>query len=157
MMRGHKEEINMPKINVSDAAEVLKKNLVDPKVLRQIIEEFNLLAQPELGDEKPEAVKKQTLLIISDPENTLPKRDYVGWAVKIPETESAATVLDRLYRGVFDHNATKKGMLYPAKTVGEALENVPARFFKEADLWISTRTPVLVIRSDNQIPKAEKE
>ena len=38
-------------------------------------------------------------------------------------------------------------------TVGEALENVPAKQFKEADLWPKTKTPVLVLRTDNQIPK----
>jgi len=30
---------------------------------------------------------------------------------------------------------------------------VPAKFFKEADLWVKTKTPVLVLKSNNQIPK----
>jgi hypothetical protein len=37
--------------------------------------------------------------------------------------------------------------------VGEALENIPAKQFKEADLWPKTKTPVLVLRTDNRIPK----
>jgi hypothetical protein len=39
------------------------------------------------------------------------------------------------------------------KTVGEAIENVPAKFFKEAELWVKTKTPVLVLKTNNEIPK----
>ena len=38
-------------------------------------------------------------------------------------------------------------------TVGEAIENIPAKFFREADVWVKTKTPVLVLRTDNEIPK----
>ena len=38
------------------------------------------------------------------------------------------------------------------KTVGEALENVPPKQLKESDLWLKTKTPVLVLRTDNGIP-----
>ena len=40
----------------------------------------------------------------------------------------------------------------PVKTVGEAIENVPAKLFKESDVWVKTKTPVLVLRTDNEIP-----
>lgn len=143
----------MPKIEINKAAEILKKNHVDPSVLRRIIEEMNLTAQPEPGEEKEPAVKKQFAVVISDPANTLPEHDYVAWVVQIPETESAETTLDRVFRGAYDYNTTKKGRLYPVKTIGEALENVPAKFFKEADVWVKTKTPVLVLKTDNEIPK----
>jgi hypothetical protein len=56
-------------------------------------------------------------------------------------------------QGAYDYNASKKGRLYPAKTVGDALENVPAKFFREAELWVKTKTPVIVLRTDNEIPR----
>ncbi len=144
----------MPKIEVSTVAEILKKNLLDPKMLRQVIEEMNLAVQPENGDEeKPPAMKKQFVILVSDPENRFPKTDFVGWVLQIPESESVATTQDRIFRGVYDYNASKKGRLYPAKTVGEAIENIPAKFFKEADVWVKSKTPVLVLKSNNQIPK----
>ena len=34
-----------------------------------------------------------------------------------------------------------------------AIENVSAKFFREADLWVKTKTPVLVLKTDNEIPK----
>ena len=144
----------MSKVEISKVAEVCKKNAIEPVLLRRIIEELNLSTEPEAdGEEKPPAVKKQFVVVISDPENTLPARDYVSWVIQIPEVDSPSTTLDRVFRGSYEFNATKKGRLLPVKTVGEAIENVPAKLFKEAELWVKTKTPVLVIKTDNEIPK----
>ncbi|MDR0902725.1 MAG: hypothetical protein LBM92_08155 [Opitutaceae bacterium] len=145
----------MPKIDVNQVAEILKRNQVDPALLRQIIEEMNLATQADSAadEDKPPAVKKQFTILISDPEGRLPKGDFAGWVLQIPETESVATTQERIFRASYDYNLSKKGRLYPAKTVGEALENVAAKFFKEADLWVKTKTPVLMLRTDNEIPK----
>lgn len=145
----------MSKVEINLVAASLKKHAVDPAVLRAIIEELNFEAMPEgeEGDKLP-AVKKQFCIVVSDPEKQLPyKMDFVGWVVQIPESESPSTVLDRVFRSAHDYNATKKGRLLPVNTVGEAIEAVPAKFFKEADLWAKTKTPVLVIRTDNEIPR----
>jgi hypothetical protein len=144
----------MPKIDVNKVAEILKKNHVDPAVLRRVIEEMNLAVQPEAGDdEKPPAVKKQFVILVSDPDGRLPKHDFVGWVLQIPENESPATTQDRIFRSAYDFNTTKKGRLLPMKTVGEAIENIPAKFLKEVDVWVKTKTPVLVLKTDNEIPK----
>lgn len=143
----------MPKVDVSRVAEVIKKNQVEPAVLRRIIEELNLIVQPEPGEEAAPAVKKQFVILVSDPAGQLPKTDFAGWVLQIPESESGATVQERIFRGAYDYNATKKGRLYPATTVGEALENIPAKHFKESEVWVKTKTPVLVLRTDNEIPK----
>jgi hypothetical protein len=144
----------MPKIEVNKVAEILKKNEISPAVLRRVIEEMNLAVQPDPGDEdKPPAVKKQFVILVSDPDGKLPKHDFVGWVLQIPDTESVATTLDRVFRSAYDHNTTKKGRLMPVKTVGEAFEHVPAKAFKEADVWVKTKTPVLMLKTDNEIPK----
>jgi hypothetical protein len=145
----------MPKIDVNKVAEILKKNQVDPKLLRQIVEDMNTLAQVEADEEKPPAVKKQFVILISDPEGKLPDNDFAGWVLQIPENESVATTQERIFRGAYEYNATKKGRLYPAKTIGEALENIPAKNFKDAEVWVKTKTPVLMLRTDNEIPKDE--
>lgn len=140
------------KIEISKAAEILKKNQLEPALLRRVIEEMNLVVQPE-GDEPAPVVKKQFVVLVSDPDGMLPKSDFVAWVLHIPENESVATTQDRILRSAYDFNCTKKGRLLPVKTMGEAIENVPAKFFKEADVWVKTKTPVLVLRTDNQIPK----
>ncbi len=143
----------MAKIEVNKVAEIIKKNEVSPAVLRRIIEEMNLAVQPEPGEEKEPAVKKQFAILISDPDNKLPKHDFVGWVVQVPDTESIATTEEKIHRAAYDFNTTKKGRLMPVKTVGEALENVSAKFFKEQDVWVKTKTPVLMLRTNNEIPR----
>ena len=145
---------HMAKIEVNKVAEILKKNEISPAIMRRIIEEMNLAVQPDPGDEdKPPAVKKQFAILVSDPNGKLPKHDFVGGVLQIPETESVATTQDRIFRSSYDYNTTKKGSLMPVKTVGEAIECVPAKFFKEAEVWVKTKTPVLMLRTDNEIPK----
>ena len=146
----------MPKIDVNKVAEILKKNQVEPKLLRQVVEEMNLLTQAETDEEKPPAVKKQWAILISDPEGRLPKTDFAGWVLQIPEDESVATTQDRIFRAVYEFNTTKKGRLLPSKTVGEALENVPAKHFKETGVWVKSKTPVLMLKTDNEIPMEGK-
>ncbi len=51
----------MPKIDVNQVAEILKRNDIDPALLRQIVEEMNQAVEPELDEEKPPAVKKQAV------------------------------------------------------------------------------------------------
>ncbi len=145
----------MPKIDVNQVAEILKRNEVDPSLLRQIVEEMNMLVQPEVDEDKPPPVKKQFAIVVSDPNGDLPEHDFVGWVVQLPENESVATTLERVHRAVYEFNTTKKGRLLPAKTVGEAMENVPAKHFKETQLWVKTKTPVLVIKTNNLIPTDE--
>lgn len=145
----------MPKIEVNKVAEIIKRQPdIDPATLRAIVEEMNLLVQPEAEDEKPPALKKQYAILVSDPEGRLPKGfDFVGWILQVPESESVLTTTDRIYKAAYDFNTTKKGRLMPAKTVGEALEHIPAKHFKEAGLTVRTKCPVLVLTTTNEIPR----
>ncbi len=143
----------MAKIDVSKVAEILQKHHVEPALLRRIIEEINVVVQPDPADEAPPPVKKQFVILVSDPEHKLPKDDLTGWVVQIPEEESPVTTQERIFRGAYDFNASKRGRQLPVKTVGEAIENVGAKYFKEAELWVKTKTPVAVLRTDNRIPR----
>lgn len=143
----------MPKIDVNKVAEILKRNELEPALLRQIVEEMNLLVQPEAEEEKPPAQKKQFVILISDPDGRLPEgNDFVGWVLQIPENESVMTTQERIFKGAYEFNTTKKGRLLPAKTVGEALEHIPAKHFKEAGIFVKTKNPVLMLKTDNEIP-----
>jgi hypothetical protein len=112
-----------------------------------------LIAQAEANEEKPPALKKQYVIVVSDPDGRFPKHDFAGWVLQIPEDDSPVTTMERVYRASYEFNDSKKGRLLPVKTVGDAIENVPAKHFKEADVWVRTKTPVLVVTSDNEIPK----
>lgn len=145
----------MSKVEI-DAVEVAAKQIeLPPEKVRELLEAIANMQEPD--EERAPAVKKQFVILVSDPLGVMPKTDLVGWVLQIPENESVATTQERIFRSAYDFNATKKGRLLPVKTVGEALENVPARFFKEADLWAKTKVPVLVLKTNNEIPRAEKE
>lgn len=147
----------MPKIEVAAVAEVLKAESLSPAVLRRIIEQLNLVAKPAAADERAPAVKKQYAILISDPDGLLPATDFAGWVVQIPEMESVSSVEHRICQAAYDFNATKRGQLLPVRLIGEAIENVPARIFKEADVWVKTKTPVLMLRSRNAIPGTDNQ
>jgi hypothetical protein len=144
----------MPKIEVNKVAEILKRNELEPAVLRAVVEEMNLMVQPEVDEEKPPAIRKQFAILISDPEGRLPEGcDFVGWVLQVPENESVLTTTERIFKGAYEYNTTKKGRLMPAKTIGEALEHIPAKHFKEAGVFVKTKVPVLMLKTDNEIPQ----
>ncbi|KXU34917.1 hypothetical protein AXK12_06715 [Cephaloticoccus capnophilus] len=148
----------MPKIDVNKVAEILKKNELEPALLRRVLDELRLAVQPDPSEEdKPPPIKKQFVILVSDPEHKLPKDDFVGWVLQIPEEDNVGTTPDRICRAAYDFNDTKKGSLLPVSTIGETLENVPAKHFKEYNTWVKTKEPVLVVRTDNQVPKETVE
>lgn len=147
----------MPKIDVNQVAEILKRNDLDPALLRQILEELNLAVQPEVDEEKPPAVKKQFSILISDPEGKLPSGEFTGWVLQIPEDSSVTSGPERIHKAAYDFNTTKKGRMMPAKTMADAIENVPAKHFKEQQVWIKTKTPVFMVTTDNEIPMEKSD
>ena len=90
----------MPKIQVNTVAEIIQSEHVEPATLVRIIEKMNLAVQPEPGDEEPTPhVKKQFFILLSDPENKMAGvGDLVGWVGQLPDSESPATVRDRIAR-----------------------------------------------------------
>lgn len=146
----------MAKIEVSQVAEILKKHKLDPSILREIVEEMNeITASAADEDIKPPAPKKQFVVLLSDPAGRLPAKDLTGWVVQIPENASPFSTTDRIFKGAYDFNASKKGRLLPVKSVGEALESASAKYFKESELWVKTKMPVAVVVTDNILPKDE--
>jgi hypothetical protein len=144
----------MAKIEVSQVAEILKRHKIDPSLLREIVQELNEVTAPSADDEaKPPPLKKQFVVLLSDPQGKLPKQDLTGWVVQIPENASPHSTTDRILKGAYDFNASKRGRLLPVKSVGEALESAGAKYFKEAELWVKTKTPVSVMVTDNALPK----
>jgi len=146
----------MAKIEVSQVAEILKKHKLEPSVLREIVEEMNEITAPAVDEDiKPPAPKKQFVVLLSDPSGKLPNKDLTGWVVQIADNASPFSTTDRIFKGAYDFNASKKGRLLPVKSVGEALESVSAKYFKESELWVKTKLPVAVVVTDNVLPKDE--
>lgn len=147
----------MPKIEVNQVAEILKRNDLDPAMLRQIIEELKLAIQPEVDKETAPAVKKQFSILISDPDGKLPSGEFTGWVFQIPEDASVTSTAERIHKAAYEFNTTKRGRLMPAKTMADAIESIPAKHFKEQQVWVKTKAPVFVLTTDNEIPMERSE
>lgn len=143
----------MAKVDLDLVKHILTRNELDVRQVNSIIEDIQqeLKIQQEENPPAPR-VKKQFLILLSDPENQIPKADLTGWVLQIPEEESPLAVVEQVHKAAYDFNQTPKGRRLPVKTVGEACESVPARIFKEYGVWIKTKEPVLVQTTSNAIP-----
>ena len=150
----------MPKVSVELIHEVLSSNNLDNEVIQKVIKDIETQAELEAEAQKANReppVKKQFVMIVSDPNGNMPDEDYVGWVVQIPEDDSPGTTLEKLFRASYEFNISKKGRKYPVKSVGEACEAVGSRFLKEQGIAIKTKTPVTIVKTDNKIPEIEDD
>lgn len=95
---------------------------------------------------------KQFVMLVSDPDLII-KDDLVGWVVQTSEDDSPLETEDKIIKATYEFNQTPKGRRMPVKTIGEALEVIPSRIFRQHGIWPKTREPVLLVRPDNQIPQ----
>lgn len=151
----------MAKVDVDVIADVLINNQFEPDIISKLIKEIEnqqeIVAEEEKASREP-PVKKQWVMIVSDPRGTLPEgEDYVGMVVQIPEEEDVATTVDRIRRAAFEFNISKKGRKNPVKTLSEACQAVGTKFTKEQDVFIKTKLPVTVLRTDDTIPEISEE
>ena len=144
----------MPKIDIETLRFILQRNESDIRKVAEIMKEveLELKAEEEERALRPPPVKKQFVMLVSDPEGTLKEKDRVGWVAQIPEDDSVATTGGRIHNAVYEYNATPKGTRMPVETIGEACEVVPAKLFKEQNVWIKSKTPLLIVPIDNEIP-----
>ncbi len=143
----------MAKVDIDLVKMILQRRELDTRQVASIINELQeeVRIQKET-EEKAPPVKKQFVMLVSDPDGELEGKDYTGWVLQIPEEDSPYVTEERLTRGAYDFNVTPKGRRYPVKTIAESCEIVSARIHKEQKVWVKTREPVLVCRTNNKIP-----
>ena len=146
----------MSKIEVAQVAEVLRQNQLEPAAMRRILEALNKITAEAAKDEQDKlpAQKKQFVILVSDPDGVVPEKELAGWVLQIPEEASPLSIQERINKAAADFNATRLGRKIPVENVGEALESVPAKNFKEVEVTVKTKQPVLVLNTDNKLPKA---
>lgn len=122
-------------------------------ILAKIQEEEKKRKAEEDAD-KPPRQKKQFCIVLADHGN-LPE-DIIGWVVQIPEDSAPQSVTERIPKAAAEFNTTKKGRRMPVLSVGEALEVIPARLFKEVGIAVKTKQPVLAVPLVNDITAVVK-
>lgn len=149
----------MAKIDVETLKYILQRNETDIRKINEIMQDIQmeLQAEEEERANRPPPVKKQYTILLSDNDGSLVKKDLTGWIVQIPEDESASSTGDRIIRAAYEFNTTPKGIRMPVKTIGEACEAVTAKKFKEQQVWVRTKTPVMVVAAPNALPMERTE
>lgn len=148
----------MPKVDIELVKRILERNELDVRQVSQILEDINIELSGQIDEEeKVPPVKKQFVIMVSDPKGTLNAKDYIGWVLQIPEEDSPYVSQERLIRAAYEFNQTKKGRRLPVRTVGETCENVSTRLLKEQNIWVKTKEPVMVVTTNNQIPLEKKQ
>lgn len=145
----------MSKIELAQVAETLRQNQLEPAVMRRILEQLNKTIEEEAAaeGEKPPAQKKQFVVLVSDPDGVMPEQEFAAWVLQIPEEASPLSLQERVHKAAYDFNATRRGRKLPVETMGEAFESVPSKHFGEVEVWVKTKAPVLVLTTDNKLPK----
>lgn len=149
----------MPKIDVETLKIILQRNETDIRKLNEILQDIDmeLKAEEEERANRPPPIKKQFSIVLSDPEGELSDKDLTGWVVQIPEDDSVTVAPDRIIKAAYEFNTTPKGRRMPVETIGEACEIVTAKLFKEQNIWIKTKVPVLAVSTANKIPMEKVE
>ncbi len=150
----------MAKVDIELVEMVLKRAKVESTQIAQIIEDikFQSEAAKEAGEKEP-PVKKQFVVIVNDPYGKIAETgfEYAGWVVQIPEDDAPQSALQKLHFGAYDFNITPKGRKMPIKTIDEAVRFGSAKIYKEHQIWLKNKEPVLIMTTNGKLPKAEKE
>ena len=89
----------LPKIDIETLRFILQRNETDIRKIAEIMNEveLELKAEEEEKELRPPPVKKQFVMLVSDPEGLLENKDLVGWVAQIPEEDSVATAASRIH------------------------------------------------------------
>ncbi|MGA0134617.1 MAG: hypothetical protein ACO3ND_09725 [Opitutales bacterium] len=137
----------MAKVDIEVVQRVLKESGVEVRLVAEILRQIrDVAAEDAVEREKP--VKKQHVVLVSEPEEGLP-RDLVGWVAQLPEDDDPRDVADKIAEAAAAFNASSKGQKLPLKSFGDACQGLPAKTLKERYVWLKTREPVRVIAVRN--------
>jgi hypothetical protein len=145
----------MAKVDIEIVQKVLKESGVDVRVVAAILNQIREAAAEEAVErEKP--AKKQMLVLVSEPEEGLPK-DLTGWIVQLLEDDDPKEVADKIVDVAKAFNESPKGQRLPVESFGDAVQSIAGKLFKESDLWIKTREPVRIIPVKNSIGRRRRD
>lgn len=136
---------------------VMQRNELPLPTVAKVIEDINAELNAAADDEeKDPPVKKQYVIMVSDPEGVLDGKPLVGYVLQIPEEDSPQFAETKLFRSAYEHNRSKRGRRMPVRTIAEVCEYVSSRITKEQNLWVKTKEPVEIVTTRGNVPMETK-
>ena len=145
----------MAKIDVEKLKYILHRNESDIQKINDILNDIARELQIEQAEKeaRPPTVKKQFITLIADNDGLMLDQDFASWVLQIPEEANPQAVINKIHQSAYTYNATPKGSRSPVKSMGETIESVSAKIFKENEVWVKTKIPVLAISCQNRLPQ----
>lgn len=147
----------MNKIPIEIIAEALNSQNLDSEMISRVMTDIAHMAkvvQNQENAQRQPPVKKQFVIIVSDPVGLIEPIDLVGWVVQIPEDESPHNALRNAIAAANNFNVSKKGRKYPVRSIPEMFEAVSPKFMKDCGVFVKTKLPVSILPTDNVLPSA---
>jgi len=123
---------------------------------RKIIADIEKAAEEDKANREPAKRGKSRLhVLLLDPDGVVPKDTLVCWVVKTESEVSSDLVLGRINDAATAYNQSKKGKRIPLKSLGDAIQNCPRKFYKRENpaekTFIQTREPISVVSTGNSL------
>jgi len=117
----------MAKVDLEVVQKILKENGVDVRLAAEILNQLrDVVAEEAVEREKP--AKKQMLVLVSEPEEGLPK-DLTGWVVQLLEDDDPTEVAAKIVDVAKAFNESPKGQRVPVESFGDAVQGVLWKYF----------------------------
>lgn len=143
---------------IASVSDSMREKGATPELIKAVVDDLRKTAAQEKAARVPvKKSKTQYAIIVSDPEGVLVGKDLTGWTLAMEEESAPQSALDRVHAAGYSFNATRKGQKHPVETIGDIFQCVRGKHWKTGregeKTQPKTREPVLVIRTDNKLPK----
>ena len=142
----------MSKISIEDVEGILRKQNVDTQVVNTVIREMEEVIQEEKDNKVPVPKQKnEFIIVLSDPNNELAGKDFVGWVVTQKQGEDAGLILDKIRAAAGETNAAKKRKKNMIMNMADAFYGIKRFFLKSRNVAVKTKEPVRVLITDGKL------
>jgi hypothetical protein len=145
----------MPKLDLNTVMGILQANQTPPQLLKKIENGLNEAAKEEdeektLPEDQPEY---EPLLITTAGDGPLNEDSPFFLLDYDTKRMNHIEAIDNFKRVIWDHNDKVKSKKKYAVTIGEAFQYVPGVLLKQHGFKIRYKTPIILSRSENDLPE----
>lgn len=140
--------------------ESAREHGIAPAVTAKLIADLKRAAQEAKAERAAEPKKKAKtqFVVLAAPKGDA--TEQVGWILQLEKTADPAVVLSRVKEAAYAFNSSKRGRKIPVNTIGEAMETLSTKWFKQTasapgqKTLVKTKTPiVLQLIPDLKLPR----
>lgn len=137
-----------------DIVEQVLCDYVDLATRVKILNDIEREAEENKEPKEPKTRNQFVIVALTDQEGI---EEIPMYITQLPLEDDHNTIPDIVMRASREFNDTPKGRKLPVETVGDAMESVTRKFFKERGLVVKTKEPVIVVKTKNQIDFPQEE